>query len=135
MKRKLFIIVLSLIVLFTCSCNRKEDDGSSKTTSSVLEDDKIETGIIAGDYIYRTIRKPNNDILLKYHIATGTVSTVCQDPFCTHDSSCPFAIFSKDNFTSIGNVLYYSVREDEQWFLRSYNVDDMKISQIYTNEI
>ena len=31
-------------------------------------------------------------------------------------------------------MLYYSVREDEQWFLRSYNVDNMKISQIYTNE-
>ena len=134
MKHKLFAMVLVIITLLSCSCNRKQDDGTSKTTSGVVDDDKIETGIIAGDYIYRAINTGSNYLWLKYHIATGTVSTVCQDPFCTHDSSCPFSLFSENYFTSIGDVLYYSVREDEQWFLRSYNVDDMKISQIYTNE-
>jgi len=132
MKQKLLAFLLVLIALFTCSCNR-EEDAASNITSSVLTEDEIETGTIAGDYIFRFFEEGAKRLLLKYHIPTGTVTTVCQDPFCAHELSCPFAI-GASRFAAIGDILYYVHEGENQNEIRSYNGDDMQIKQVYTSD-
>ena len=135
MKQKLLAFFLAVTVLFTCSCNREKPDESKidKITSSVLAEGEIETGTVAGDYIFRTVPVHEQQLLLKYHIPTGTVTTVCQDPFCDHELTCPFAVGSS-RMVAIGNILYYVSEVENQSEIRSYNGDDMKIEQIYTSD-
>ena len=137
MKRRFFIMVLALLALFTCSCEQKQQRPErptyEKITSSELEYGSIETGTIPGNYIYQIVQFSSYSLLLKYHIPTGTASTVCQDPFCTHNNiSCPFAI-SASSMASIGDVIYYSIRINDQTYIRSYNGDSMKIEDLYTS--
>ena len=135
MKQKLLAFVLVLTALLACSCSREtQEESASKTYGEFYTDGDIETGTIAGDYIYSLESSNSTDsgnILLKYHIPTGTATTVCQDPFCNHNMTCPFSV-SRVNIATIGNMLYYTTKEDDEWFLRSYNGDDMKIEQLYT---
>ena len=134
MKRKALLIVLAVLAILLCSCEQKSPERPSyeKITASELEYGEIETGTVPGDYIFYA----ENGVLLKYHIPTGTASTVCQDPFCSHErwgSSCPFAI-SERLMTSIGNMLYYNFdTEAGQHHLRSYDADSMKVEEIYTS--
>ena len=134
MKRKALLIVLAVFAILLCSCEQKSPERPSyeKITASELEYGEIETGTVPGDYIFYA----ENGVLLKYHIPTGTASTVCQDPFCSHErwgSSCPFAI-SERLMTSIGNMLYYNFdTEAGQHHLRSYDADSMKVEEIYTS--
>ena len=140
MKRRFFIMILALLALFTCSCEQKQQRPErptyEKITSSELTGGEVETGTIPGDYIYRAIHVGNKGLLLKYHIPTGTATTVCQDPFCDHDAvTCPFSI-GPSQMSAIGNMLYYVVRseDDEQMHLRSYNGDDMKIEELRASD-
>ena len=140
MKRRFFIMILALLALFTCSCEqeqqRPERPTYEKITSSELTGGEVETGTIPGDYIYRAIHVGNKGLLLKYHIPTGTATTVCQDPFCDHDAvTCPFSI-GPSQMSAIGNMLYYVVRseDDDQMHLRSYNGDDMKIEELRASD-
>ena len=140
MNRKFLIIILALLALFTCSCEKQPDrpmkPSYEKITSSELTGGEVETGTIPGDYIYRAIKVGNKGLLLKYHIPTGTATTVCQDPFCDHDAvTCPFSI-GPSQMSAIGNMLYYVVRseDDEQMHLRSYNGDDMKIEELRASD-
>ena len=135
MRHKLFPITLALLCILLGSCEQKvqrpERPTHEKITSSAMEDGEIGTGTVPGDYIFHSV----NDVLLKYHIPTGTVSTVCQDPFCTHDpyqSSCQFAV-DWTGMSAIGNTLYYRVEIDGQVHLRSYNADNMKVEEIRTS--
>lgn len=133
MKRKLLIILLALLAILTCSCGQKEQlpelPTYEKITSSELEYGEIETGTVAGDYIFRTIA----GLLVKYHIPTGTAATVCQDPYCEHDQrSCPFRVGAW-RLASIGNILYYAVEQEDQWHLRSYDGDSMQVKEIRTS--
>ena len=135
MKRKALLIVLAVSALLLCSCQQEKplrQPTYEKITASELEYGEIETGTVPGDYIFYA----ENGVLLKYHIPTGTASTVCQDPFCSHErwgSSCPFAI-SERLMTSIGNMLYYNFdTEAGQHHLRSYDADSMKVEEIYTS--
>ena len=130
MKKSLWLITLVALCILTCSCGQKEQQSELPTyeriTESQLEYGEIETGTVAGDYIYRSI----DDVLVKYHIPTGTASTVCPDVFCDHNyGSCPFAV-SSHNLASIGNILYYSLKIDDTFYLRSYHGDDMKYTEI-----
>ena len=136
MKRKFLLIALSLLCILLCSCEQKqprpERPTFEKITSSELEYGEIETGTVAGDYVYNII---DGNVLIKYHIPTGTASWVCPDPFCDPKSSidCPFRVKGERNFTAIGNMLYYTVEVDEQWHLRSYDGDSMKIEELRTS--
>ena len=116
-----------------CSCEQAKPPRQptyEKITSSEMENSVIETGTVPGDYIYNVTKFSSYTLLMKYHIPTGTASTVCQDPFCTHNTmTCPFAI-PASNMASIGNVLYFSNRIDDQMHIRSYNGDDMKLEEI-----
>ena len=135
MKLQNFIILFASLVLLMSSCQHKQSSESDyeKITSSILNDGSIETGTVAGDYIYQIAQFGSYSLLLKYHIPTGTASTVCQDPFCTHDNiSCPFAI-NASSMAPIGDILYYSIRIDDQTHIRSYNGDSMKIEDLYTS--
>ena len=137
MKRKALLIVLAVLAILLCSCEKQTDrpmkPSYEKITSSVMEDGTIDIGTIAGDYIYSVTRFDSYNLLMKYHIPTGTASTVCQDPFCTHSNmTCPFAIAPR-NMASIGNVLYFTENSDDQTHIRSYNGDDMKIEEIYVS--
>ena len=139
MKRKLLLTILALLCILLGSCGQNQPDrpmkpSYEKITSSELEYGDIETGTIAGDYIYRAIFVDSMRLMMKYHIPTGTATTVCQDPFCTHESfaGCPFASRST-KMASIGNVLYYVVDIEGQAFLRSYDGDSMKVEEIYTS--
>ena len=135
MKRKFLLIALSLLCILLCSCEQKqprpERPTFEKITSSELEYGEIETGTVAGDYVYRMI---DARILVKYHIPTGTASFVCPDPFCNHNMGmdCPFKV-AEHNLAAIGNILYYSVEVDEQWHLRSYDGDSMKTEELRTS--
>ena len=134
MKSKL-VIILVLIICVICSCQQKQPERPAyeKITSSEMDNSVIETGTIAGDYIYNVTRFSSYTLLMKYHIPTGTAATVCQDPFCTHSNmTCPFAI-TASSMASIGNVLYFSKRIDDQTHIRSYDGDDMKIEEIYVS--
>ena len=135
MNRKFLIIILALLALFTCSCEKQPDrpmkPPKETVTSSETDQGEMGTGTVPGDYLYHS----NDGVLLKYHIPTGTVSTVCPDPFCTHEewsSACEFQV-SWPRMAAIGNTLYYIVESDEQIHLRSYNGDDMKIEEIRTS--
>ena len=139
MKHKLFPITLALLCILLGSCEQKvqrpERPTHEKITSSELANGEVKTGTIAGDYIYRAMHVGNKGLLLKYHIPTGTATTVCQDPFCDHDAvTCPFAV-GPSQISAIGNVLYYVVRseDNEQMHLRSYDGDSMKIEEIRTS--
>ena len=139
MKHKLFPITLALLCILLGSCEQKvqrpERPTREKITSSELANGEVKTGTIAGDYIYRAMHVGNKGLLLKYHIPTGTATTVCQDPFCDHDAvTCPFAV-GPSQISAIGNVLYYVVRseDNEQMHLRSYDGDSMKIEEIRTS--
>ena len=135
MKRKFLLIALSLLCILLCSCEQKqprpERPTFEKITSSEPEYGEIETGTVAGDYVYRII---DARILIKYHIPTGTASFVCPDPFCNHNMGmdCPFKV-AEHNLAAIGNILYYSVEVDEQWHLRSYDGDSMKTEELRTS--
>ena len=134
MKQKLIAFVLVLTALLTCSCSREREESIiDKITSSVLSEGEIETGTIAGDYIFRYVQEGSQQLLLKYHIPTGTVTTVCQDPFCAHEFTCPFAI-GASRFAAIGDILYYVQEGEKQNEIRSYNGDDMQIKQVYTSD-
>jgi len=137
MKRKLLLITLALLCILLCSCGQKQPERPTheRITASELEYGEIETGTVAGEYIYRAIFISSKRLLMKYHIPTGTATTVCQDPFCTHESfaGCPFAARASQ-ISSIGNMLYYIIEIDHQWHLRSYNGDSMQIEEIRTSE-
>ena len=138
MRSKFFLITstalsLSLCILLT-SCGQKSPERPTheKITSSELANGEVKTGTIPGDYIYRAIHVANKGLLIKYHIPTGTATTVCQDPFCDHDAvTCPFAV-GPSQISAIVNVLYYVVRseDNEQMHLRSYDGDSMEIQEL-----
>lgn len=136
MRTKLLTVTLILLAILLCSCGQKQQrpqgPAYEKITSSEMNNGEVETGTIPGDYIYRTIDVGNKGLLLKYHIPTGTATTVCQDPFCDHDAvTCPFSI-GPTQMAAIGNILYYVVRseDDEQMYLRSYDGDNMEIKEL-----
>lgn len=140
MKNKFFPAASAALCLLLClglaACEQKqprpERPTHEKITSSAMADGEIGTGTVPGDYIFHSV----DGVLLKYHIPSGTVSTVCQDPFCTHErysSSCPFAISSR-LMASIGNKLYYVLDGAEgQNRLRSYDGESMKTEQLHTS--
>lgn len=140
MKKQLWMLALLAFCILLGSCeqkpiNRPMKPPYEKITSSELSDGEVRTGTVPGDYIYRAIHVANKSLLLKYHIPTGTASTVCPDPFCDHDSvTCPFSV-GPSQISAIGNVLYYVVRseDDEQMHLRSYDGDSLKIEEILTS--
>ena len=134
MKKQLWMIALLAFCILLGSCEKKlpERPPFEKITSSELADGEVGTGTIPGDYIYRAIRVANKGLVIKYHIPTGTATTVCQDPFCDHDAvTCPFAL-GPSQISAIGNVLYYVVRneDNEQMHLRSYDGDSMEIQEL-----
>ena len=136
MKKSLWLITLVALCILTCSCGQKEQQLELPTyeriTESQLEYGEIETGTVAGDYIYRSMEVSGMTLLLKYHIPTGTVSPVCQDPFCTHEryaSSCQFTVRTF-RIASIGNILYYVIEIDGQHHLRAYDGDAMTIDEV-----
>ena len=48
---------------------------------------------IQGDYIFNSSENGSVDLVLKRNVHTGECTTVCNDPFCTHDNpSCRFYI-------------------------------------------
>ena len=111
MKHKFLIITLSLLLALLCSCNQGQGQGQElkplkplpeRITASELNEGEIETGTVAGDYIYSM----DQLVLIKYHIPSGTATTVCQDPFCDHNIQCPFSV-SGNAFAAMGNILYY----------------------------
>lgn len=133
MKRKILIILLALVAVLSCSCGQKEQPPELPTyeriTESQLEYGEIETGTVAGDYIYSM----NQLMLIKYHIPSGTATTVCQDPFCDHNIQCPFNV--PDHwYAAIGNILYYSKKIDGQSHLRSYDGDSMQVEEIRVSD-
>ena len=133
MKLQKLAIIIAALVLLICSCQPKQSSKPNyeKITSSTLNDGSIETGTVPGNYIYQIAQFSSYSLLLKYHIPTGTASTVCQDPFCSHNNiSCPFAI-SASGMASIGDVLYFSARINDQTHIRAYSGDSMKIEDIY----
>ena len=133
MKHKFLIITLSLLLALLCSCNQGQGQElkplkplPERITESELDNGKMETGTIPGDYVYGS---PTNSVLIKYHIPSGTATTVCQDPFCDHNIQCPFNV--PDHwYAAIGNILYYSKKIDGQSHLRSYDGDSMKVEEI-----
>ncbi|MBQ7379026.1 MAG: hypothetical protein IJW70_05025 [Clostridia bacterium] len=137
MKRKVLLITLAALTILFCSCEQEKPPRQptyEKITSSEMNNSVIETGTVAGDYIYKTAVFSSYNLLLKYHIPTGTASTVCQDPFCTHNTmACPFSI-QASGMASIGNILYYMVRVEGKAHIRSYNGDDMEIDEIYISD-
>lgn len=136
MRIKLLTATLILSAIFLCSCEQAKPPRQptyEKITSSEMDNGVIETGNIVGDYIYHITTFDSCTLLMKYHIPTGTASTVCQDPFCAHETmTCPFAI-TASSMASIGNMLYFSNRIDDQTHIRSYNGDDMKLEEIYVS--
>lgn len=137
MKKQLWMIALLAFCILLCSCEQKppERPPFESITSSELADGEVKTGTVAGDYIYRAIHVANKGLVIKYHIPTGTATTVCRDPFCDHDAvTCPFAL-GPSQISAIGNVLYYVVRneDNEQMHLRSYDGDSLKIEEIHTS--
>jgi hypothetical protein len=134
MKKSLWLITLVALCILTCSCGQNQPDrpikpSYEKITESELKVAGVETGNVGGEYVFYA----DNGILLKYHIPTGTAAIVCPDPFCPHQrygSSCQFAVESR-LMTSIGNVLYYTM-VDQEWhqYLRSYGADSMKVEEI-----
>lgn len=136
MKHKFLIITLSLLLALLCSCNQGQGQElkplkplPKRITASELNEGEIETGTVAGDYIYHS----DYHILIKYHIPSGTATTVCQDPFCEHDLHCPFRI-SGNGYAAMGNILYYANEIDGQWRLRSYDGDSMQIQEIRVSD-
>ena len=121
MRAKLFITILTLTAILFCSCQTQpagpEVPSYEKITSSEMENSAIDAGTVAGDYIYNVISFDSYTLLMKYHIPTGTASTVCQDPFCTHNTmTCPFAVASL-SMASVGNVLYFTRCIDDQTYI------------------
>ncbi len=133
MKHKIWIILLALLAILSCSCGQQEQQSELPTyeriTESQLEYGEIETGTVAGDYIYSM----NQLMLIKYHIPSGTATTVCQDPFCDHNIRCPFNV-SPSGYAAMGNVLYYAKETDGQWCLRSYDGDSMQVEEIRVSD-
>ena len=133
MKHKIWIILLALLAILSCSCGQKEQQLELPTyeriTESQLEYGEIETGTVAGDYIYSM----NQLMLIKYHIPSGTATTVCQDPFCDHNIRCPFNV-SPSGYAAMGNVLYYAKEIDDRWCLRSYDGDSMQVEEIRVSD-
>ena len=133
MKKSLWLITLVALCILTCSCEQKQQRPErptyEKITESELKVAGVETGNVGGEYVFYA----DNGILLKYHIPTGTAAIVCPDPFCPHQrygSSCQFAVESR-LMTSIGNVLYYTMVDQEgHQYLRSYDADSMKVEEI-----
>ena len=134
MKRKFLLITLAVLIIFLCSCGQKQEQRPERKplqtlperiTESELDNGKMETGTIPGDYIYASA----NFKLIKYHIPSGTATWVCQDPFCEHDLNCQFKL-PDSRYAVIGNALYYVTEIDGQCRLRSYDGADMKIEEI-----
>ena len=134
MNRKFLIIILALLAILLCSCGQKQEQRPERKplqtlperiTESELDNGKMETGTIPGEYIYASA----NFKLIKYHIPSGTATWVCQDPFCEHDLNCQFKL-SDSRYAVIGNALYYVTEIDGQCRLRSYDGADMKIEEI-----
>ena len=137
MRAKLFVTILTLTAILICSCQTQPAGPGmpsyEKITSSEMENSAIDAGTVAGDYIYNVISFDSYTLLMKYHIPTGTASTVCQDPFCTHNTmTCPFAVASL-SMASVGNVLYFTRCIDDQTYIYSYNGDDMQLEEIYVS--
>ena len=136
MKKSLWLITLVALCILTCSCGQKEQQLELPTyeriTESQLEYGEIETGNIGGDYIYGV---STDDILIKYHIPSGTATWVCQDPFCAHDYvNCPFAV-SPSQYAAMGNVLYYVKKTDDgRRSLRAYDGDSMQVEEIRVSD-
>ncbi len=135
MKRRFFIMILALLAIFACSCEKQPDrpmkppkQPSETTTSSEPEYGEMETGNIGGDYIYAS----TNSKLIKYHIPSGTATWVCQDPFCEHSLNCQFKV-PEFRYAAIGNILYYVTEIDGQYSLRSYDGDSMEIKELRTS--
>lgn len=133
-------LILVVVVVCCCSCKKEPPyrspagETSEKITGSILAGGEIELATVPGDYIYRSVQMGRCTYLLKYHILSGTVSTVCQDPFCMHETmTCPFAI-SDSQLAAIGNVLYYAKEQDGISSIYSYNGEDMKTERVYTGK-
>lgn len=131
-KRMMAFILVILCLLILNSCH--SDKPYEPITGSILEDGEMGTGNIAGDYLYRSIKIDEQTLLLKYNIHTGSVSTVCQDPFCDHKEGCPFWIESGD-MACIGNTLYYIFDNEGNFTIRSYNGDSMTLSDVMKSKL
>ncbi len=138
MKQRFLLMILALLAIFACSCEQKQPDRPMKPpkqpsetiTSSEPEYGEMETGNIGGNYIYGV---SVNNILIKYHIPSGTATWVCQDVFCEHDTMhCPFAV-SPFGYAAMGNIIYYANKTDNRWSLRSYDGDSMKVEELRTS--
>lgn len=85
-----------------------------------------------GDYIFRLARIPAT--VLKYNVHTGECTSVCTDPFCTHDNpSCPF--YNTNYVVGIGNIVYgYRVDsgfKNIKHQIYSYNIDTEEMKEVY----
>ena len=144
MKRMIIIILTVFLIFALFSCGKTVSGGE---TSGAETDTETETGtetggmhnqtspdimkygIIPGDYFFS-----GNGGLVKYNVHTGSVTTVCPDPFCRHDDSCQFSGVYGKNFTVVGNTVYYIHKDDETGgaAIFSFDVDTTETKMVYS---
>lgn len=146
-----FIMFLILAILVSCKGVRVFDDEDEEATDNMSYittgeaddnehkfdwqyDDLDESyGHSDGDYIFRMARIPAT--VLKYNVHTGECTSVCTDPFCTHDSpSCLF--YHTLYVVGIGNTVYgYKYDSDTEKIknlIYSFNVDRNDMKEVYS---
>ena len=131
--KRIICVILALIYIFTLfacgggtekAANGENDDTSSKS---------INYGIIPGDYIFD---KPYGTIV-KYNVHTGEMTTLCPDPFCTHDDGrCQFYRIGSNSFTSIGNTVYYITTDEAtgKTAVFSFDADTAETKTVYSSD-
>ena len=91
MKKKTWFTII-ILGLFICGCSKQEQVNISENSVENLYYFQIEEGI-----------------LQKYNLITGSVSSVCTDPICTHENSC---LFSGVNYVLANENMIYFSRSD-----------------------
>ena len=85
MKRKIWIIVLLLLLLTLTACGEAYDE----------------------EYNYPYLLKQWNSIIYRINIDTATMIPLCPDPLCSHaDESCPFREVNLNSMQMAGRYMY-----------------------------
>ncbi len=151
MKNKMIVVFIAIAGMLLSACTGREiqiDETGNGVTDTNAPDESSkydwQYDVPAyypyeeepeGDYIFNSSTNGKVELVLKRNVHTGECTTVCNDPFCTHDNpSCPFYITLY--VVGIGNTMY-GIRIDTENttnYIYSYNVDTDEYKIVYKKD-
>ena len=111
MKKGILLLFIIFICLNVGACNAPSATPNEHSKEPSLQINTA-TGTVSGNYIYQAVNiDDQHQIILKYHLLTGEVTPLCQDPYCNHEqASCPFYLETSKgvDVVYIGDTVFFN---------------------------